>query len=96
MKQADGKYLMAKLARIDHDVAELDGQMAETASRRAQLGVQRAAVWAELAEGEVVDLRTLQKPKTPHRPTIAPPSEVDRARARALLRDGDLRRRNQR
>jgi len=74
MKQADGKMLMAKLARIDHDVAELDGQMAETASRRAHLEALRAAVWAELAEGEVVDLRMLHKPKTPHRPTIAPPS----------------------
>jgi hypothetical protein len=92
MNKADGKLRMAKLARIDHDSAELDGQMAELASRRAQLGAQRAAIWAEMAEGEVVDLRTLQKPKTPHRPTIAPPSEVDRARARALLRDGDLRR----
>jgi len=81
-----GKIQMAKLARIDHEMAELD-------ARRAELGAKRAAIWAELAEGETVDLRTMRKPKTPHRPQIAPVSDVDRARARGFLRDSDLRRR---
>jgi len=86
MKQGTGKIHMAKLARIDHEIAELD-------ARRAELGAQRAAVWAELADGETVDLRTMRKQKTPHRPQIAPVAEVDRARARAFLRESDVRRR---
>lgn len=85
MKQEDGKILMAKLARIDHDVAELD-------ARRAELGAQRAAVWQELADGVTVDIRTLRKTKAPHAPSIAPASEVDRARARRYLREFDLNR----
>ena len=76
---------MAKLAAIDHDLAELDAQ-------RAQLGVKRAAIWAELAEGETVDLRTLQKHKTPHRPALPPASDEDRARARSYLQQSDLNR----
>jgi len=75
---------MAKLAQIDHALAELDAQ-------RAQLGAKRAAVWAELAEGEIVDPRTLRKPKTPHEPVLVrPANEIDRARARAYLRQSDL------
>jgi len=83
MRQADGKLCMARLARIDHDLAELDAQ-------RAELGAKRAAIWAELAEGETVDLRTLRRPKTPHVPTLPEPTEIDRARARAYLRQSDL------
>ncbi len=86
MKHESGKICMAKLARIDHELAELD-------ARRAELGAQRAAVWAELAEGETFDLRTMRKAKTPHRPTIGPVADIDRARARAALRESDLRRR---
>jgi len=86
MRQADGKICMAKLAAIDHDLAELDAQ-------RAQLGAKRAAIWAELAEGEVVDLRTLQKHKTPHRPTLGPVSAEARAEARSYLQRDELNRR---
>lgn len=86
MRLEDGKILMAKLARIDHDVAELD-------AKRAELGAQRAAVWAELAEGAEIDLRTLRKARAPHRPEIPEPNDIDRARARIALRDHELRKR---
>lgn len=88
MKLEEGKILMAKLARIDHDVAELD-------AKRAELGAQRAAVWKELADGAEVDLRTLRKTRAPHRPQLEPASELDRARARMYLREIEIRRANQ-
>lgn len=88
MKIQDSKILAAKLARIAHDIAECD-------ARRAELGAQQAKIWQELAEGEaVVDVRTLRKAKTPHRPVLGPVSELDRARARIALRDIEMKERD--
>jgi len=84
MKIEAGKLLMARLARITHELAECD-------ARRAELGAQQAAVWSEMAQGETVDLRTLRKARAPHMPEIPEPSEFDRARARIALRDHALR-----
>jgi len=45
MKLEVGKILMAKLARIDHDVAELDARYATICAKRAE-------TWQKISEGE--------------------------------------------
>lgn len=86
MRKESGKIQMSKLALIEQEIAELD-------ARRAELSAKKAGIYAELADGASIDHRTLQRPKTPHRPKLGPVSELDRARARSILRETDIRRR---
>jgi hypothetical protein len=77
---------MAKLARIGRQLAELE-------VRRAELIAAQASIFEALAEGETIDPWTLRRPKARHRPSLGPISELDRVRARSVLRETDIRRR---
>jgi hypothetical protein len=81
-----GKIQMGKLAGIGRQLAELD-------ARRAELVAAQADIFEALAEGQTIDPRTLRKSKARHQPVLGPVSDLDRARARSVLRDTDIRRR---
>lgn len=82
----DGKIRLAKLARIDHQLAELHGRMAELLAQRARL-------FDEMSDSEVSSLTTGRKTPVRCEPQLPPVSDTDRARARAALREADIRRR---
>ena len=69
----EGKIQLMKLARIDHQLAQL-------ASAQARLLAERAQVFDGMAT-EDREVTTGKKERTPHRPIIGPVSEVDRQRA---------------
>jgi hypothetical protein len=86
VKKESGKFKMAELARLEHEIAELD-------ARRAALQARKAGIFSELAEGESVDLRTMRKSRTVRQPQLAPVSELDKARATSALQQLGLRQR---
>ena len=81
MTRADGKAQLQKLARVSHQIAELD-------ARRAELFAEQARIYDTLADGErTTDLRTARRLSAPRRPKLLPVSEEDRARAIDALRE---------
>lgn len=83
----DHKLRLARLARLHHQLAELDGKRAE---HQAEL----ARIYAEMADGETaVDLETGRRQPRPHLPRVPQVSDTDRALARAALRERAVRRR---
>jgi hypothetical protein len=88
MKRDSGKVCMAKLARVTHQLAEID-------ARRAELLSEQARIYDELSEGETVDMRTGRRhPTIAKRAPLAPVAAEDRALAQAALRDNSNRRRS--
>lgn len=86
MKREQGKLFMARLATIRRRRADLQGEL-------AALEAQEAKLFEELAEGEVVDLRTLRAVPREHLPALPVASETDQARAVQLLQKNATRRR---
>lgn len=76
---------MAKLARIDQRLAELQAEQASLLAERSQ-------VFVALADGEV-ELPTMRRGARLHVPALPKISETDRARARRELNSAGLRRR---
>lgn len=77
---------MAKLARCDERMAELNAELAEVMAARAK-------ILRELADGETVDPRTLRRLPKRHETEIPEPSDAARALAKTSLRQAGRRRR---
>jgi len=94
MKQETGKVQMAKLARIEQQIAELDAESTEITARRSRLQVEKAKIYEELAGGAAFDLRTAKRITTRHVPRLPTViSADDRLRAQAAIRQSSNRRR---
>lgn len=77
---------LAKLARIDHRLAELLGEQAELMASRARIA-------DEMAEGQAINLETGRRLPRAHHPKIPQVSDTDRARALSALQGNAHRRR---
>jgi hypothetical protein len=73
-------------------LAKANSRLAELAAEEARLRAEIATEFAALADGEV-DLVAGRKSATPHKPRLAPLSELDRRRAEKLLLDAETQRR---
>lgn len=79
------KLRMARLARAN-------ARLAEIAAEEARLRAEIAAEFSALADGEV-DLVAGRKSAAPHKPRMAPLSELDRRRADRILQEAETSRR---
>ena len=88
MKQSEGAEYMAELAKCERKIAHLHAELANATARRSEL-------YLALAGDRPVDLRTGRAIATRHVPNIPEPSDVDRARARQVLKQRGIRRKTE-
>jgi hypothetical protein len=86
MKAERGKVLMARLSSVCHQRARLSARLSELAAEEAR-------IYDELAEGEVVDLRSGRRQAKAHAPDMPPITELNMARADQALQANATRRR---
>ncbi len=85
---------MAKLARIEQQIAELDAESTEITAKRSRLQVEKAKIYEILAGGNSFDLRTTKRIASRHAPRLPEIAPADRARAQSALREASNRRRS--
>lgn len=73
-----GKVCMAKLARIENRIADLDAE-------RAQLSAEKAKIYNELAEGTTVDMTTGKRLPREKQFTFEPDDPGIRAKALSAI-----------
>jgi hypothetical protein len=82
--KAEGKLQLARLARCDERMADLQSQVAHVAAERAR-------ILREMA-GEAIELGTGRRIHARREPEIPEPTELDRHRAQRALQSNRLRR----
>lgn len=86
-----GGVNLSKMARIDHELAELTGEEAELHARKARLLGERAKILAGMATDNVV-IETGRREPARHVPRLSPVSEMDQMRAKQALAEMHHRR----
>ena len=81
-----GRVCLAKLARIEHRVAELDAE-------RAQLSAEKAKIFDAMADGETVDMATGKRQPRERKLDFDPVDPDARAKALRSLHEHTNKRR---